>query len=785
MRSRLASLLLLLPMAAAPASGQSCTGLCLQQVSCPNGGVTTLSGVVYAPNGIDPLPNILVYIPNEAVSAFVPGVSCAVAGQPPSGSPLAGTTTAVDGSFTLTNVPVGSNIPLVVQSGRWRRQIAVPATTACADTSISASFPQNQSQGDIPKIAVVTGNADAVECVLRKVGLNDTEFTDASGSGRVNLYTATGSPGAQIDLQTPNSDALLGSQATLNGYDVLMLPCEGVAFPKEAGQLSNLVQYANAGGRVYASHFSYDWLFENAPFNTVANWAPDQPQLPNGTATIDTGFVQGQTLAQWLADVGASTAPGQISISTLRHDLDGVNAPTQTWLTLNDSAAGNPVMQFTFDTPVNATSAACGRVLFNEYHVENPIGTITGLSFPAECLPGAMTAQEKLLEFSLFDLTGSGNPPSLSPLSGNFGTEAVGFPSTTQRFLWTNNTVFPVLVSSVAASGDFSITANTCASVAVGASCEIDAEFLPTAVGARAGSLTVVANTNALSAALSGNGVSPLAISAASLTFGKADVGSSVSQTLTLSNSTPTAIALPAPTTSGDFSTSTSCGATLGAGSSCTVTVVFTPSATGSRMGMLNVNAGVASLGGAGTQVLQTLLSGTGVDFALALGPGNGQTIAGISAATVSTTSPIAGFANAVTLACTTTAPASTCSLATSGFTPDAAVADAVTITTTSQYTVVGYAGFGAPDGSVRGVLLCLFAAGSAGLLSRRRGRAVRLALVLFGALLTSGLIAGCTGKDPGQNTPYTPAGTYSYTVSATDGFLKHSATYTLVVTAK
>ncbi len=142
---------------------QSSTGLAGQQVSCPSGGTTTVSGIVYAPNGTDPLPNVVVYIPNAPVDAFTAGVACPVPGQPPSGSPLVGTTTATDGSFTLTNVPVGSNIPLVIQSGRWRRQVVIPGTVACQNTPVTADLtrmPRNKSEGDIPKIAIATGSVD-------------------------------------------------------------------------------------------------------------------------------------------------------------------------------------------------------------------------------------------------------------------------------------------------------------------------------------------------------------------------------------------------------------------------------------------------------------------------------------------------------------------------------------------------------------------------------------------------------------------------------------------------
>lgn len=768
-----------LPLFAASAHSQSCTGLCLQQMSCPSGGTTSVTGTVYAPNGVDPLPGVIVYIPNATVAAFPAGVSCAVAGQAPSGSPLVGSTTAVDGTFTLNNVPVGTNIPLVIQSGRWRRQVTIPSTPACTNTAFSTRFPQNKSEGDIPKIAVVTGSADAVECVLRKVGVADTEFTDASGSGRINLFLASGSPGAQIDPQTPVADNLLANTTALGNYDVLMLPCEGGAYTKSSGQLGNLISYADNGGRVYASHFSYDWFVNNGAFNTVVNWDPDQntPQPVNGTATIDTTFAQGQTLSQWLGVIGATATPGQIGITTVRHDLSTVNAPTQAWLTLNNPAYGNPIMQFTFDTPVGSTTNACGRVLFNEYHVENSSNT-GKLTFPTECSNGPMTAQEKLLEFNLFDLTGDGTPPTLTPASSDFGTEPVGFTTGIHKFFWTNNTFFPVVVSSAVGSGDFAVSSSACATVAVGATCEIDVDFAPTALGTRTGNLTVVANTGTLSATLTGNGVSPLAVSAAGLNFGLVDVGASVSQTMLLTNNTTSALSLTFPATSGDFTSANTCGGVVPAQSTCSVTTTFTPSATGPRTGTLNF--ALANLVGA---VASTNLSGTGIDFTQTVGPSSAQTIAGLATSTTGLTTPIAGFNHAVTLSCTTTAPASTCLPSATNFTPTTPTSDAVSITTTSEYAVIGFGGLG--SGVLGGGLVVI----SGTLLLQRRRRLhdgrLTLAVLIAGTALLGVSLTGCSGKQPGLNTPYTPAGTYSYTVTTTDGFLKHSATYTLIVTQK
>src|SRR6185437_7288241 len=82
-------------------------------------------------------------------------------------------------------------------------------------------MPSDHTHGDIPKIAIATGSVDQVECILRKMGIKDSEFTDPSGSGRINLYgggTASGS-GSVISSQTPPQASLMGGTgSTLNQY---------------------------------------------------------------------------------------------------------------------------------------------------------------------------------------------------------------------------------------------------------------------------------------------------------------------------------------------------------------------------------------------------------------------------------------------------------------------------------------------------------------------------------------------------------------------------------------
>jgi hypothetical protein len=790
----------LAPQAFAQASPTCTTGLCLQQVSCPAGSAastTTITGTVYAPNGTDPLPNVLVYIPNTAVDSFVPGVSCPVVGAPPSGSPVAGATTAFDGTFTILNAPVGANIPLVIVSGRWRRQFVIPNVSACVDNALPSApisstnttlpfvaFPQNQTQGDIPKIAIATGAVDAVECVLRKVGLQDTEFTNPSGSGRINIYSGSGAAGAEIDTTTPSETTLMSNLATLDSYDVLMLPCEGGAFPgaKNATEYANLISFANAGGRVYSSHFSYQWMYDNPPFDTVANWDVNQSALPNGTATVNAGFSGGAELSAWLQLVGASTTPGQIAISTLKHDMNGGIAPSETWLTLNDAAANNPVMQLVWDTPVattaNTTGTQCGRVLYNEYHVE-AVNSDTGQKFPNECATGAMTPQEKLLEYSLFELTNDGGAATLTPATQDFGSVAIGFNSAPQTFTWTNNSTFPASVTLLTGSGDFTPASNNCSTVAAYASCTITVVFNPSALGARTGTLTVGSSGSTLISSLTGTGIPDLSLSPATLTFGNLDVGASATQTLTATNSASGPVPVPVFVTTGDYAAANNCGTTLASRATCTITITFKPTTTGTRPGTLTVQTAVPGA--------PIVIMGNGVDFTFTDAPTSGTVIAGYNSGTAITTTPLAGFNATLTLSCTTNAPASTCTMSPSSFAPSAAVMSTVTITTTSQYVVIGYnAGFGGGfwlslAGVASGLLLWMRRRGLGPL--ARSGLTILLLCLSLGAACLG--MTGCSGKLPAQNAVYTLPGSYTYTVSATDGFLVHAATYALTVTAK
>lgn len=409
---------------------------------------TTISGTVYDPRTTTdslPLPNVLVYATTNPVAALPSGVQC-LTYQAPTGV-VSYTYTDVQGNFTLDNIPENASYTIVIQAGKWRRQFP-QAVASDPITGLALHMPSDHTQGDIPMIAIVTGSVDGVECVLRDMGIADTEFTDDSQTvnpgGHIHLYSGAGGSGvgggAVINAATtPSETSLTENPATLNSYDMVMFPCQGSnssSYTKSSTALGDIVDFANAGGRLFATHFSYVWLDPDSPYDSqfpsVANWALGKASLDGSQgypATVQTNFSDGATLAQWLQNQSATNAgtANQIQIYDIRSDASSVVAPTQSWLTLNDGQyggqVGNPVMQMTFNAPVGApASSQCGRVMFNDYHVINLNVSSHNKPFPSECpsLPATMRPQEKMLEYALFDLSTFVQPVVVPTLSINF-----------------------------------------------------------------------------------------------------------------------------------------------------------------------------------------------------------------------------------------------------------------------------------------------------------------------------------------------------------------------------
>lgn len=422
-----------------------CTGACVVNTSCSSAtGPTTLTGTVTIPSGLLPLYNAKVYIPT--------GTSLPPA--PPSGATcdrcdattdaIASTTTDINGKFTLTNVPSGQNIPLIIKVGKWRKVVTIPSVTDCTTTPLAAAdtrLPRNKNEGNIPQIALSTGSADALECILRnkKLGLDDSEFSTEKGTGRVHLYRgANGVPkfatslngGATLTAAQQTGGATKSWYDDINNwskYDIVMLSCEGgeLTAYKSPQAIQNLETYLGMGGRVFASHYHYAWMkYADATKQqipkVVTAWGTGNT-LGTGTVVddIDTNFDRGNALADWLMlpAVNGSTTRGKISIGQARTSVNTIDSKlTQRWIRYQQTATTALPQYFSFNAPVGAqASAQCGQMVFTDLHVSSGGGDSspdTG-DFPTQCTATTMSAQEKALIFMLFDLTNC-----LSPIVG-------------------------------------------------------------------------------------------------------------------------------------------------------------------------------------------------------------------------------------------------------------------------------------------------------------------------------------------------------------------------------
>lgn len=175
-----------------------------------------------------------------------------------------------------------------------------------------------------------------------------------------------------------------------------------------------------------------------------------------------------------------------------------------------------------------------------------------------------------------------------------FAPQVVGTSSLAQSLSLTA-TAGCVQISTISISGDFAQNNNCPAVLGSGNSCTVQVVFTPTAQGPRTGSLSVLANFTgaAPSANLTGQGGAPVATaSPTSLAFGNQLVHTtSAAQMVTLSNTGDASLqisGISAAPAFGDFAETNNCGSTLAPGTSCVISVTFTPLASGSRTGTLN-----------------------------------------------------------------------------------------------------------------------------------------------------------------------------------------------------
>ncbi len=385
--------------------------------SCP-GQEVTISGKVLAPNGADPVPGATVFIPSRVPELFPPEVRCEVCAQLGTNNNLWTTTSDYDGSFSLRGVCPGTRT-LIFQNGRFRRKITVPvgaSKTIVVPPAQSRLPRRNKEFSDldaIPRIAVATGDYDKMECVLRKLGLPD---------GTYDLYD--GAKYLKTSPAKPAFSTLATSLSQMKKYNIIFINCTNNAHEsllKQAAVRDNLEQYVRAGGRLYVTDWSYDWIEAVSSFAKFIDFEPGPSSTapePQNAAAIGRGWlkvkadIKDSRMGQWLSLFNGAIQNGQ---SLIEHFLPywvmmyAVGADVKTWVdgvVLSDDykTVANQRRPLT----VTFNFQSCGKILFSSYHTEGRedewvLSLPNPKPFPNYC-ESTFSPQDRILEYLIFDI---------------------------------------------------------------------------------------------------------------------------------------------------------------------------------------------------------------------------------------------------------------------------------------------------------------------------------------------------------------------------------------------
>ena len=408
---------------------------------------------------------------------------------------------------------------------------------------------------------------------------------------------------------------------------------------------------------------------------------------------------------------------------------------------------------------------------------------ITGVTFSADMpttagafqttLKGASDAYVAKLPLLL--------PVVVSPASLNFGTQLVDAATAPQTVTLTNNNATALTITSMAvvaiappaAATDFAIApGGTCAaSLPAGMSCTVNVTFTPSVASAESAKLvfTDVDPSSPQFATLTGTGTNSapvVLLTPTSLNFGGQLVTttSSPAKMITLKNNGTATLNIMSIASSGDFAETNTCGASLAATMSCSISVTFTPTATGARNGTITITDD------ANGSPQTVPLTGTGTDFTVTAPP-SFSVPRGSSKMFNVTVTPVSGFNQAVALTCTGAPVKTTCMLMPTSVTPDGTNPINSQVTVSSMGMLPSVPAQHLPPSNRQVVL---FASGLALLAMIFAARRLRTRLGLAGAMLVMFALAGCGGGGG----PVTA----TLTLTGTSGTVTHSTTVALTI---
>lgn len=219
--------------------------------------------MVWGPGHVFPVSGALVSFLDAAPAPIPDGAYCErCAGT----ATRAAVASAPDGTFAIEVAP-GASGYLAVEKGQFRIVTPYTAPPDIGEHALDESLTTLPSRSDpaagrsIPRIALVYGDYDAIQDVLAKAGMGDTDGAHAlawgSEAGIFDVYDNHGSGGeAHGDALLP----LLRDRARLLRYHVVFFACSynaNFSFMEDPIVQQNLREYVRAGGKLYVSDYAY------------------------------------------------------------------------------------------------------------------------------------------------------------------------------------------------------------------------------------------------------------------------------------------------------------------------------------------------------------------------------------------------------------------------------------------------------------------------------------------------------------------------------------------------
>ena len=399
-----------------------CKGRTCQVPKCPDGSPTEIVGKVFAGNGADPVPAAAVFIPVFDLPEFPSSLGCDLCNDIPVS--VASTQTDFDGSFRLRYTPSGSQ-PVVVRLGRFQRVVTmdiVPCTenTIPADPGTSGKgvrLPRKtgelSSQDNLPRIAVASGDYDQIECVLKRIGIDEVDLFNGRSPGATN-------PPTIAELST-----LLTDEKRLLRYNILIINCTDNQYQSllsQSGVKATLEKFVRSGGRLYVTDWAYDVIEQVPQFSPYICFEPQSLPGPamcmanpeRATAADSRNPYGGKNkvldpqMVKWLQQFPGTINPNnEVDIGYSFVIVNSTSADpktmTKTWVQ-GPTPVGTRAQTVTFDYN------SCGRVHFSTYNTE-PDGVVNeSTRWPNSC-KGNFTPQERLLEYLFFNIASCVNAP--------------------------------------------------------------------------------------------------------------------------------------------------------------------------------------------------------------------------------------------------------------------------------------------------------------------------------------------------------------------------------------